>query len=221
MRMEGRARVRRRQGIVVVVCCVMSTFWMGMGRAETVKATTVKTPTETATFAGGCFWGMEKAFGELKGVVAIRVGYTGGTAKQPTYELVCTGRTGHAEAIDVTYDPARMSYEELLEFFFTHHDPTTLNRQGNDVGTQYRSAIFYHTPEQQAAALRAKEALSQAHVFHDPIVTSIEPAGEFYTAEAYHQQYLQKNPHGYCDIHLQPAKVRDILRAARQTPTPH
>ena len=176
--------------------------------------------TETATFAGGCFWGMEKAFGELNGVVGTRVGYTGGTTKQPTYEMVCTGRTGHAEAIEVTYDPARLSYEELLEFFFTHHDPTTLNRQGNDVGTQYRSAILTHTPDQQAAALRAKEALAVAGVFRQPIVTTIESAGEFFPAEAYHQKYLQKNPHGYCDIHLQSAKVREVLRAVKPQPAP-
>ena len=169
-----------------------------------------------ATFAGGCFWGMEKAFGELPGVLATRVGYTGGTVTHPTYEMVCTGRTGHAEAIEVTHDPARISYEELLEFFFTHHDPTTLNRQGNDVGTQYRSAIFPHTPEQQAAAERAKAALAQAGAFQDPVVTTIEPAGEFFPAEASHQKYLQKNPHGYCDIQLQPTKVREALRAARQ-----
>ena len=173
---------------------------------------------QTATFAGGCFWGMEKAFGELPGVVATRVGYTGGTVRQPTYEMVCTGRTGHAEAIEATYDPARISYGELLEFFFTHHDPTTLNRQGNDVGTQYRSAIFYHTPEQEAFARRAKEALDTSGVFGKPVVTAVEPAGEFFPAEDYHQQYLRKNPHGYCDIHLQSGKVRDVLHAAGQPP---
>lgn len=179
----------------------------------------MKEPHQTATFAGGCFWGMEKVFGELKGVVSTRVGYTGGTVEQPTYDMVCTGLTGHAEAIEVTYDPAHISYEDLLEFFFTHHAPTTLNRQGNDVGTQYRSAIFYHTPAQQAAALQAKETLEQSGIFNQPIVTAIEPTGEFFPAEEYHQQYLQKNPHGYCDIHLQSAKVRDILRMARQQPS--
>ena len=147
------------------------------------------------------------------------MGYTGGTTKQPTYEMVCTDQTGHAEAIEVTYDPARISYEDLLEFFFTHHDPTTLNRQGNDVGTQYRSAIFYHTPQQQAAARQATETLARSGVFKQPIVTAIEPAAEFFAAEEYHQKYLQKNPHGYCDIRLQSAKVRDILRAARQQPS--
>ena len=185
---------------------------LAKGRADAVS----RAANQTASFAGGCFWGMEKAFGELPGVVATRVGYTGGTTKQPTYEMVCTGQTGHAEAIEVTYDPARISYEDLLEFFFSHHDPTTLNRQGNDVGTQYRSAIFYQTPEQGAAARQATETLTRSGVFKRPIVTAIEPASEFYPAEDYHQKYLQKNPHGYCDIHLQSAKVRDILRAARQ-----
>lgn len=176
------------------------------------------TPYQTATFAGGCFWGMEKVFGQLKGVVSTRVGYTGGTTKQPTYEMVCTGSTGHAESIEVTFDPAKIGYEDLLEFFFIHHDPTTLNRQGNDVGTQYRSAVFYHTPKQQQAALKAKETLEKSGVFRKPIATSVEPAGEFYAAEDYHQKYLQKNPHGYCDIHLQSAKVREALRAQRQQP---
>ena len=174
---------------------------------------------QTATFAGGCFWGMEKVFGELPGVVSTRVGYTGGTARQPTYEMVCTGKTGHAEAIEVTYDPSRVSYEELLEFFFTHHDSTTLNRQGNDTGTQYRSAIFTHTREQQAAALRAKDVLEHSGVFGKPIVTTIEPAGEFFPAEEYHQKYLQKNPHGYCHIQLQSARIREILRKATITPS--
>ena len=176
---------------------------------------------EIATFAGGCFWGMEKVFGELPGVVSTRVGYTGGTTKQPTYEMVCTGRTGHAEAIEVTYDPTRVSYEALLEFFFTHHNPTSLNRQGNDVGTQYRSAIFYHTPQQQAAAMQAKKLLDGSGVFRTPVVTTIEPAGAFFPAEDYHQKYLQKNPRGYCDIQLQSAKVREVLRqkkSLRSTP---
>ena len=196
-----------------VVCCVLSVVGI-----ETTRIAMARN-TETATFAGGCFWGMEKIFAERPGVVSTTVGYTGGTTKQPTYELVCTGRTGHAEAIEIIYDPSRISYDELLECFFTHHDPTTLNRQGNDVGTQYRSAIFTHTPEQQAAALRAKEILANAKIFRNPIVTSIEPAGPFYAAEAYHQQYLQKNPHGYCDIQLQSAKIREVLRAAGARPS--
>ena len=171
---------------------------------------------EKATFAGGCFWGMEKYFGEITGVVSTRVGYTGGTVKNPDYELVCTGTTGHAEAVEVTYDPARVPYEDLLEFFFTHHNPTTLNRQGNDVGTQYRSAIFYHSPAQKAAAEKAKSALEQSGVLKKPIVTQIEPASEFYSAEDYHQKYLKKNPGGYCEINLQPTSVLTVLRAARK-----
>ena len=184
----------------------------------TMSVDAEQTREQTATFAGGCFWGMEKIFGELPGVRATRVGYTGGTTPTPSYEMVCAGRTGHAEAIEVTYDPSRISYDDLVEFFFTHHNPTTLNRQGNDVGTQYRSAIFYHTSQQQASAARAIEALTQAKVFHSQMVTTVEPAGAFYPAEEYHQQYLKKNPHGYCDIHLQSAKVRDVLRTARAHP---
>lgn len=171
---------------------------------------------ETATFAGGCFWGMEKIFGALPGVTSTRVGYTGGTVERPTYEAVSSGRTGHAEAIQLTYNPAKVRYEDLVEFFFTHHNPTTRNRQGNDIGPQYRSVIFYHTPEQREAAERAIDVLTRAAVFAKPIVTAIEPAGPFYPAEDYHQQYLKKNPNGYCDIQLQPAKVRSALRAARR-----
>lgn len=175
----------------------------------------MKAEYQKAVFAGGCFWGMEKAFGALEGVVSTRVGYAGGNVKNPSYELICTGKTGHAEAIEITYDPSRIQYDDLLEFFFTHHDPTTLNRQGNDIGTQYRSAIFCFGPEQQAAALKAKEILERSGVFKKPVVTEIKPAGEFFAAEDYHQQYLKKNPHGYCDLHLQSGKVREILQKAR------
>ena len=187
-----------------------------------VLATVLLTPgaamsasTQTATFAAGCFWGIEKYVGALPGVVSTRVGYTGGTVKNPTYELVCTGQTGHAEAVEVVYDPSKISYDNLLEFFFTHHDPTTQDQQGNDIGTQYRSAIFTHTPEQQAAAERTVKILTDAHVFRRPMTTTIEPAGPFYSAEDYHQKYLQKNPQGYCHINFQSAKVKDALRAAK------
>lgn len=200
-----------RWRIVAVIACALASA----GAADNPKKT-MSAPTQVATFAGGCFWGMEKVFSELPGVVTTRVGYTGGTVKDPSYEMVCTGRTGHAEAIEVTYDPSRLSYHDLLEFFFTRHDPTTLNRQGNDIGTQYRSAIFTHTPPQQAAALTATQALEEAGVFRKPVVTLIEPAGAFYPAEDYHQQYLKKNPSGYCDIHLQVAKVQEVLRKAWQ-----
>jgi peptide-methionine (S)-S-oxide reductase len=155
---------------------------------------------EKATFAAGCFWGVEATFRSLPGVSATRVGYMGGTLHHPTYKDVCTDRTGHAEAVEVTYDPAKISYEELLQTFWENHDPTTLNRQGPDVGTQYRSAIFYHSPEQEAAARASKERLEKSHAFRRPIVTEIVPAVEFWEAEDYHQQYLEKRGLAHCHI---------------------
>jgi peptide-methionine (S)-S-oxide reductase len=131
---------------------------------------------ERATFAAGCFWGVEAAFRQLKGVVSTAVGYIGGTMKDPTYQDVCTGRTGHAEAVQVEFDPVQAPYQELLRVFWENHDPTTLNRQGPDVGTQYRSAIFFHTPEQEAAALASRDALSRSGRYKRPIVTEIAPA---------------------------------------------
>lgn len=170
---------------------------------------------EKAAFGAGCFWGVEKVFGELDGVVETRVGYTGGTLVNPTYEQVCSGRTGHAEAIEITYDPQKVSYADLLEVFWTHHDPTTLNRQGNDVGTQYRSAIFYYTPEQKELAEKSKAILEEAKIFAHSIKTQITAAEEFYPAEEYHQKYLKKNPFGYCHIQLQSSKISKLLRNAR------
>ncbi len=157
--------------------------------------------TETATFAAGCFWGVEETFRQIKGVKATAVGYTGGHFDHPTYEDVCTDRTGHAEAVQVQYDPKEVSYEQLLKVFWENHDPTTLNRQGPDVGTQYRSAIFYHTPEQKAAAEAAKQALAASGKFRREIVTQIVPAATFWKAEDYHQQYLEKR--GMSSCHLQ------------------
>ena len=171
--------------------------------------------TEKATFAAGCFWGVEKVFGALPGVVSTQVGYTGGTTRNPSYEEVCTGRTGHAEAIEVTYDPAKVSYDDLLEFFFRHHDPTTLDRQGNDIGTQYRSAIFYHDAKQKATAQNVIDILRKAKILKGDITTTLEPAGEFYRAEEYHQKYLKKNPLGYCHIQLQSSKIGEVLQKAR------
>ncbi len=153
-----------------------------------------------ATFAAGCFWGVEAVFRQLEGVRATRVGYTGGTTKNPTYEDVCTDRTGHAEAVEVEYDPSRVSYEQLLNVFWENHDPTTLNRQGPDVGTQYRSAIFFHTLEQEAAAKASKEKLEKTGKYRKPIVTEITAAAEFYPAEEYHQQYLEKRGLAHCKI---------------------
>jgi peptide-methionine (S)-S-oxide reductase len=149
--------------------------------------------TEIATFGAGCFWGVEQRFGKINGVVSTVVGYTGGKMENPTYKDVCTDKTGHAEVVRVTYDPSVVSYEELLEYFWDMHNPTTLNRQGWDVGTQYRSAVFYHSEEQKEAALRLKEKLDKSAKYKKPIVTEIVPAGKFYRAEEYHQKYHEKN----------------------------
>jgi peptide-methionine (S)-S-oxide reductase len=155
---------------------------------------------EKATFAAGCFWGVEATFRSVPGVVSTRVGYTGGSLAHPTYKDVCTNRTGHAEAIEVTYDPKRVTYDELLKVFWQGHDPTTLNRQGPDFGTQYRSAIFYHSPEQEAAARASKDQLESSGTYRRPIVTQIVPAAEFWQAEEYHQQYLEKKGLAHCHL---------------------
>ncbi len=145
-----------------------------------------------AIFAAGCFWGVQAVFDSTPGVTSTEVGYIGGTTADPTYQQVCTDQTGHAEAVRVTYNPAQISYETLLDVFFSLHDPTTLNRQGADIGTQYRSAVFYQTPEQQAAALQKITALEQARIYKNPIVTEVVPAAKFYPAEEYHQKYFAK-----------------------------
>jgi len=156
--------------------------------------------TEKAVFAAGCFWGVESAFRKVKGVVETKVGYTGGMTVNPSYEDVCGGTTGHAEAVEIEFDPEIISYEKLLDIFWQIHDPTTINRQGPDIGSQYRSAIFYNTPEQQAAANRSKEALEQSGRLNRPVATQIDPAGVFYRAEEYHQRYHEKHGHGGCGI---------------------
>jgi len=153
-----------------------------------------------ATFAAGCFWGVEDAFRQVPGVLSTTVGYIGGTTKNPTYKEVCTGRTGHAEAVEVDYDPAKVSYLELLAIFWKSHDPTTMNRQGPDVGTQYRSGIFYHDAEQEEEARASKAVLEKDHVFKRPIVTEIAAAPEFFRAEDYHQQYFEKQGIKACHI---------------------
>ena len=155
---------------------------------------------EKATFGAGCFWGVEAAFRTVKGVVSTQVGYSGGRTPAPTYEQVCSGRTGHAEAVEVTYDPTQVSYDGLLRVFWENHDPTTPNRQGPDVGEQYRSAIFFHTPEQEAAAKASVAILEAEKRFRRPIVTQIVPAGPFHRAEEYHQQYLEKRGQASCHI---------------------
>jgi len=156
--------------------------------------------TQKATFGAGCFWGVEAEFRQIKGVVSTTVGYEGGTFPDPTYRDVCTNKTGHAEVVEVEYDPSRVSYETLLQVFWDNHNPTTLNRQGPDVGTQYRSVIFYHTPEQQAVALASKEQQQNLGKHKKPIVTQVVPASQFYHAEDYHQQYLEKRGLSHCHL---------------------
>jgi peptide-methionine (S)-S-oxide reductase len=153
---------------------------------------------QVATFAAGCFWGIEEVFRKIKGVRSTMVGYTGGKFANPTYEDVCTDGTGHAESVQVQYDPKEVSYEQLLEVFWSIHDPTTKNRQGPDIGSQYRSMISYHTPEQEAIAKKSKEELEKSGIFKNKIVTEIVPASAFYKAEEYHQKYYQKRGGGSC-----------------------
>ena len=155
---------------------------------------------EKATFGAGCFWGVEAAFRKIPGVQETAAGYMGGSVARPTYQDVCTDRTGHAEVVEVQYDPSQVSYDDLLRVFWDNHDPTTLNRQGPDVGTQYRSVIFYHTPEQEAAAKASKDALAKSGAYRRPIVTEITPAREFWQAEEYHQQYLEKRGLAHCHL---------------------
>jgi peptide-methionine (S)-S-oxide reductase len=172
--------------------------------------------TEQALFGGGCFWCLEAVFEQLQGVEKVESGYAGGEATNPSYKAVCTGTTGHAEVVRITFDPAVISYRELLEVFFATHDPTTLNRQGNDVGTQYRSAVFYNSPDQKAAAEAVIAELTAEKVFSDPIVTEVLPAPAFWKAEDYHQGYYRANPdQGYCQFVVAPkvAKTRKAFAA--------
>ncbi len=167
--------------------------------------TKMGTELQTATFGAGCFWCTEAVFLNVKGVTKVVSGYSGGKVKNPSYREVCTGATGHAEVTQITFDPSVVTYEELLEIFWNTHDPTTLNRQGNDEGTQYRSAIFYHSEEQRKTAEAYKKQLDASHVFHSPIVTEITPFTVFYAAEDYHQNYYALNPEqGYCQYVIRP-----------------
>ena len=166
---------------------------------------------EIATLAGGCFWCLEAVYDGMKGVESVESGYMGGRVPNPTYEQVCGGDTGHAEVVRVTFDPAAVSFKDLLEVFFVIHDPTTLNRQGNDAGTQYRSAIFYHTPQQKADAEEVIARLDAAKLWNGPIVTEVTPAAVFHVAEGYHQEYFERNPYQpYCQAVVAPkvAKFR-------------
>ncbi len=187
--------------------------------AETNESTT----REVATLAGGCFWCLEAVYDELRGVEAVQSGYMGGPTPNPTYAAVCSGTTGHAEVVQVTFDPAVLSFSELLEVFFVIHDPTTLNRQGADVGTQYRSAIFFHSPEQEAVARRTIADLEAAKEFPNPVVTEVTAAGPFYRAEAYHDDYFENNAdQPYCQFVVAPkvAKFRKQFPGSRKYASP-
>lgn len=164
---------------------------------------------EVATLAGGCFWCLEAVYNDLRGVEKVVSGYSGGRVANPTYEQVTTGKTGHAEVVQITFDPQVISFKELLEVFFTIHDPTTLNRQGADVGTQYRSAIYYHSPEQKAVADQTVADITAAKIWKDPIVTEVTKLAAFYPAEEYHQRYWERNPNqGYCRMVIEPKVIK-------------
>ncbi len=176
---------------------------------------------EVATLGGGCFWCTEAVFGELEGVVEVEPGYSGGTKANPTYEEVCTGTTGHAEVVRITFDPKVITFKEILEIFFTIHDPTTLNRQGNDVGTQYRSVIFYHDDQQKTVAEQVIREISEAKVWNAPIVTQVEPFKVFYKAEDYHKDYFKRHPElAYCRVVIAPklVKLRKLYRSKLKKP---
>lgn len=202
-----------------MICCLASFVAIGLAscsrRPEAATAVALgaavtpghnepsggNTKMEKATFGAGCFWGVEATFRQVKRATSTAIGYSGGTLEKPTYEDVCTDRTGHAEVVQVEYDPAQVSYEQLLDVFWNNHDPTTLNRQGPDIGTQYRSVIFYHTPEQEAAALASKAKLEETGKYRRPIVTQIVPPSAFWRAEEYHQRYLEKQGLSGCRTH--------------------
>ena len=170
---------------------------------------------QKATFAAGCFWGVEATFRQIPGVISTRVGYIGGKTENPTYKEVCTDRTGHAEAVEVEFDPSKVAYNDLLQVFWENHDATQVNRQGPDWGTQYRTAIFYHSPEQQAQAEASKQALEKSHRYAKPIATQIVPAVTFYPAEDYHQDYYANNPYQpYCQMIVAPKveKFRKVFK---------
>jgi peptide-methionine (S)-S-oxide reductase len=164
---------------------------------------------EVATLAGGCFWCLEAVYNDLRGVEKVVSGYSGGRVPNPSYEEVCKGTTGHAEVVQITFDPQALSFKELLEVFFTIHDPTTLNRQGADVGTQYRSAIFYHSPEQKEVADKVIAEINAAKIWNSPIVTEVTKLSAFYPAEEYHQRYYERNPNqGYCRVVIEPKVIK-------------
>lgn len=210
--------------LVLLICCDSRTQPPSTSHVSVVPSVnrTMNDSLEVATFGSGCFWCTEAIFSRLEGVVQVVPGYSGGTVPNPTYEQVCTGTTGHAEVCQITYDPRRISYDELLEVFWKTHDPTTPNRQGNDVGPQYRSVIFYHNEYQRERAEHYKRLLDSSGIFPAPIVTEIVPFGAFYPAEEYHHRYFERNPDkAYCAFVIRPkvekfeAIFRDKLRRSQ------
>lgn len=186
---------------------ILSSFFVSVAFAKAAPGKDAKTSnkasaTQTAILAGGCFWGMEEVFRKIPGVVSTEVGYTGGTKPSPSYEDVSSGTTGHAESLKLEFDPNKISYEDVLKTFFRMHDPTSMNRQGNDVGTQYRSEIFYMNDQQKQTAEKVMKIVNDSKKWPSPVVTKLEPAKKFYPAEDYHQKYLVKNPNGYNDHYL-------------------
>ena len=196
--------------LLIVPLLVAGVLSLQPGQKGTVESSVAAAPgKEVATLAGGCFWCTEAIFKELRGVEKVESGYTGGKVANPTYKQVTTGTTGHAEAIQITFDPKQISYKELLEVFFVTHDPTTLNQQGADIGTQYRSAIFYHTPAQKETAEEVVKQFTTDQVYKSPIVTQLEAFKKFYVAEEYHQNYYARNPEqGYCRIVIEPKVLK-------------
>ena len=192
----------------------------GKVKFETVKKENMEKGIDTATFGGGCFWCVEAIYQELNGVVSVTSGYSGGQRENPTYEQVCSGASGHAEVIQIGYDPSKISFDELLEVFWTVHDPTTLNRQGADVGTQYRSVVFYHNNEQNELTEKYKAALNASGAWSNPVVTEISPITKFYPAEKYHQEYYKNNANqSYCSFVIQPKvdKFRKVFKDKLKT----
>ncbi|MEI9947329.1 MAG: peptide-methionine (S)-S-oxide reductase MsrA [Chitinophagaceae bacterium] len=200
-----------------VSCAQKSSTTTELTKSNNTTMTNIPTTgTDTATLANGCFWCTEAIFEQLDGVISATSGYTGGHVKNPSYTAVCTGETGHAEALQIVYDPAKITFDELLEVFWETHDPTTLNRQGNDVGTQYRSGVFYHNDEQKQKAEKYKAELNKSGAFDKPIVTEITAFDKFYPAEDYHQQYYENNANAnpYCQIVIRPKvdKFRKVFK---------
>jgi peptide-methionine (S)-S-oxide reductase len=189
----------------MTIAAVFAAFSLSFSQTKKSDPKPMNNELQTATFGAGCFWCTEAVFLNVKGVTKVVSGYEGGKVKNPSYREVCTGETGHAEVTEITYDPSKVSFEELLEVFWNTHDPTTLNRQGADEGTQYRSVVFYHNDEQKKTAEAYKKQLEASHVYKNPIVTEITPASTFYAAEDYHQNYFELNPNqGYCQYVIRP-----------------